>query len=112
MQKRAINSEYNQFIGTSKGRKNTKIHVIADRAYGTQKIRTYIEKQKANYVIPPNKNVKSPWNVDWFLYKERHLVECFFHKLKQFRHISTRYDKLAVSFLSFIYIAAITILLK
>lgn len=31
------------------------------------------------------KNVKSPWNVDWFLYKERNLVECFFHKLKQFR---------------------------
>lgn len=87
-------------------------HVIADRAYGTRKIRTYIEKKKANYVIPPKKNAKSPWNVDWFLYKERHLVECFFHKLKQFRHIATRYDKLAVSFLSFVYIAAITILLK
>ena len=36
----------------------------------------------------------------------------FFHKLKQFSNIATRYDKLAVPFLSFIYIAAITILLK
>ena len=87
-------------------------NVIADRAYGSQEIRTYIESQNGVYVIPPKKNIVSTWDIDWFLYKERHLVECFFHKLKQFRRIATRYDKLAVSFLSFIYIAAIVILLK
>lgn len=46
------------------------------------------------------------------LYKERHLVECFFNKLKQFRRVATRYDKLASSFLAFVYVAAIAILLK
>ena len=46
------------------------------------------------------------------LYKERHLVECFFQKLKWFRRIFTRYDKLDASFLAFVYVAAIVILLK
>ena len=87
-------------------------HVLADRAYGSQDIRSYITSQNAEYVIPPKTNAKKPWDVDWWLYKERHLVECFFHKVKQFRRIATRYDKLAVSFLAFVYAASITILLK
>ena len=37
--------------------------------------------------------------MDWHLYKQRHLAECFFYKLKQFRGIATRYDQLASSFL-------------
>ena len=43
--------------------------------------------------------------------KERHLVECFFQKLKWFRRIATRYDKLDASFLAFVYLASIAILL-
>ena len=86
--------------------------ILADRAYGGEAIRAYIEQQGAKYTIPPKQNSKAPWSVDWFIYKERHLIECFFHKLKQFRRIATRYDKLAISFLSFIYVASIAILLK
>ena len=52
-----------------------------------------------------------PWPVDWWLYKERQLVECFFQKLKWFHGIAARYDKLDASFLAFVYIAAIAILL-
>ena len=63
------------------------------------------------YVIPPQSNVSEPWPVDWYLYKERHLVECFFQKIKWFRRIATRYDKLDASFLAFVYLAAIAILL-
>ncbi|MCI7259375.1 MAG: IS4/IS5 family transposase, partial [Ruminococcus sp.] len=44
--------------------------------------------------------------------KERHLVECFFQKLKWFRRIATRYDTLDASFLSFVYLTSIMILLK
>ena len=51
-------------------------------------------------MIPPQSNVSEPWPVDWWLYKERHLVECFFQKLKWFRRIATRYDKLDASFLA------------
>lgn len=148
--KKALNSEFHEFIGTSHGGKNTKIHaivdglgnpvsfllsggqihdskmaitlletvnitgshILADRAYGSEEIRSYIVGRGATYVIPPKQNTKQPWDVDWHLYKERHLIECFFNKLKQFRRIATRYDKLASSFLAFIYVAAITILLK
>ena len=77
-------------------------NVLADRAYGAKAIRAYISEQEASYVIPPQSNVSKPWPVDWWLYKERHLVECFFQKLKWFRRIATRFDKLATSFLVFI----------
>ena len=86
-------------------------NVLADRAYGAKTIRAYISGQGASYVIPPQSNVSDPWPVDWRLYKERHLVECFFQKLKWFRRIATRYDKLDASFLACVYIAAIAILL-
>src|SRR5699024_1585797 len=76
-------------------------NVLADRAYGARTIREYISEHGASYVIPPQSNVSEPWPVDWYLYKERHLVECFFQKIKWFRRIATRYDKLDASFLAF-----------
>ncbi len=82
--------------------------IITDRAYGWEEIREYIIQHHATCVIPPKRNTKT----DWYLYKQRHLVEFFFHKLKQFRRIATRYDKLAFCFFAFIHIAAIAILLK
>ena len=86
--------------------------ILADKAYGTKEILDYIQSQDEDYAIPPKSNTKNTWKCDWFLYKERHLVENFFLKLKQFRRIATRYDKLASSFLAFVYIASIAILLK
>lgn len=87
-------------------------NIIGDRAYGSIAIRTYVSEHQATYTIPPKKNAREPWAIDWWLYKERHLVECFFNQLKQFRHIATRYDKLAKSYLAFVYVAAIFILTK
>ena len=86
--------------------------ILADKAYGTKEILDYIQRQDGDYAIPPKSNTRNSWKCDWVLYKERHLIECFFLKLKQFRRVATRYDKLATSFLAFIYIAAISILLK
>ena len=77
-----------------------------------QSIRNYIDSQKAIYTIPPKANTKEPWDCDYYLYKERHLIECFFNKIKSFRRVATRYDKLASSFLAFVYIASIWILSK
>lgn len=85
-------------------------NVLADRAYGSRAIRDYITENGACYTIPPQRNVTNPWTVDWWLYKERHLVECFFQKIKWFRRISTRYDKLDASFLACVHLAAIAIL--
>lgn len=87
-------------------------NVIGDRAYGTKDIRDFIASHNAVYTIPPKSNTKNPWECDWWTYKERHLIECFFLKMKWFRRIATRYDKRDDSFLAFVYLAAIAILLK
>ncbi len=87
-------------------------NILGDKAYGSKEIRTYINESGAYYTIPPQSNVTEPWPVDWWLYKERHLVECFFQKIKWFRRVATRYDKLDSSFLAFVYLASISILLK
>lgn len=86
--------------------------VLGDKAYGTLEIREYIESQGATYCIPPKTNITNPWECDFHHYKERHVVECFFNKLKQYRGIATRYDKLSRNFLSFVLLASSMILLK
>lgn len=82
-------------------------NILADKAYGTVAVRDYISEQNAKYTIPPKSNTREPWECDFHLYKERHLVECFFNKIKHFRRIATRYDKLVSSFLGFILVASI-----
>ena len=87
-------------------------NILADRAYGAEKIRTFITGHGAMYTIPPQSNVSNPWPVDWWHYKEQRasLGGMFFQKIKWFRRIATRYDKLDISFLAFAYLAAIAIL--
>ena len=63
-------------------------------------------------VIPSKANRKSQREYDRHLYKERHLIETFFAKLKQFRAIATRYDKTARNFLAAVYLAASAIWLN
>ncbi len=62
---------------------------MPDKAYGTKAVRDYVDEQLATYCIPPKANTKEPWSCDWWQYKERHLVECFFQKLKVFRRSNT-----------------------
>ena len=85
--------------------------VLADKIYGAKDIREYIESQGATYCIPPKSNTVNPWECDYYRYKERHVIECFFNKLKQFRRVATRYDKLSRNFLSFALLASSMILL-
>lgn len=89
----------------------SKSNVLGDKAYGSKAIREYITEQKAAYTIPPGSRDCERWFRDWRVNKERRLVECFFQKLKRFRRIATRYDKLDSYFLGFIYLASISILL-
>ena len=85
--------------------------VLADKAYGKWELREFIANLGADFCIPPKINESDPWFMDWCLYKERHLVETFFLKLKEFRRVATRYDKLADRFLAFVHLACIRILL-
>ena len=58
-------------------------------------------------VVPPKANRKNPWDYDKQLYKQRNQVERLFRRIKRFRRIFTRYDKLDVIFLAFVYFALI-----
>ena len=81
--------------------------VIADRAYSTFAIKNFIETCSAQCCIPPKSNFKISWDYDKEKYKRRNKIERFFGHLKEKRHISTRFDKLASRFLSFVYLASI-----
>ena len=80
--------------------------VIADKAYDADAFIALVREQGSAAVIPPRSNRREQRKFDRHLYKERHLAECFFAKIKAFRHISTRYDKLAVTFKAAVLIAS------
>ncbi|MDL2264085.1 IS5 family transposase [Synergistaceae bacterium OttesenSCG-928-I11] len=86
--------------------------VLADKGYDSNALVSDLESRNITVVIPPRSNRKDPRDYDYHLYKERHLVECFFNKIKQFRRIATRYEKLAESYLAMVMIAASIIWLK
>ena len=79
--------------------------VTADKGYDSDEWVETIEATGAMANIPPRSNRKNKRPVDWHRYKARHLVECFFNRLKQFRRIATRYDKLANRFNAFLHLA-------
>lgn len=63
-------------------------------------------------MVPPNPNRLKPWVYDKQLYKKRNEVERLFRRIKGFRRVFTRYDKLDVMFRSFIVFALIVVALK
>ncbi|WP_434784554.1 IS5 family transposase [Paenibacillus polymyxa] len=83
--------------------------VLADRAYDTNAIRSLLKEHEAIPVIPGKKNRRVKPKYDHDLYKERHLVECFFNKVKKYRRLATRYDKLACTFQAFLTLASILV---
>ena len=87
--------------------------LLADKAYDAdERVIQKLETQGKEAVIPPKKNRKQAREYDKELYKARHLIENFFAKLKQYRAIATRYDKLAKTFLGGIFLASIVIWLN
>jgi transposase len=87
-------------------------NVIADKGYDSKAFIGQIEKQHCTPVIPPRSNRKDPRHYDEHLYKERHLVECFFNKIKHFRRVFSRFDKKASSFMGFLAYASIVLWLR
>ena len=87
--------------------------LLADKAFDADErvVQPLLEAGKTP-VIPPKRQRKEPRAYDRDLYKERHLIENFFCKLKQFRAIATRYDKRAVNFLAGVYAASMLIWLN
>jgi len=86
--------------------------LIGDKAYDADLLLDTLARRDITAVIPPKANRKTPRACDFALYCERNLVERFFNKLKHFRAIATRYDKLARNFLAGVQIACAIILLN
>ena len=143
----ACSGRKNQAIGSSRGGKNTKIHVLineqmqllkviltsgqvhdsekaielfagikltgkkvlADKAFGSEYIRDYLARHGASVCIPDKVNAKIKHDFDSGLYKQRNIVERFFQRIKNYRHIATRFDKLAECFLNFVLLASVVI---
>lgn len=84
-----------------------------DKAYNSKdRVIDQIQKVKGQVVMPAKSNSIDQRDYDQDLYKARHLIENFFAKLKQYRSIATRYDKLAQNFLSAIYLTSTIIWLN
>lgn len=81
--------------------------VLADKAYHSKEIVDFALSKNMKVVIPSKSNSIAPRAIELHQYKERHLIENLFQRMKVFRRVATRYDKLAVNFLSFVYIAGI-----
>jgi transposase len=81
--------------------------LIADKSFDADaRVREPLERAGKTAVIPPRSTRLNPPDYDEKLYKERHHIENFFCRLKQFRAIATRYDKTARNFLAGIYLVA------
>ena len=72
--------------------------ILADKGYDSDKFVRWVEERGGIVVIPNRANAKHPRQTDWHTYKERHLVENLFLKLKNNRRFATRYEGLAENF--------------
>ena len=86
--------------------------MIADKGYDSGAFVSCLKEQDSEAVIPSRATNKVQREIDTHLYKERHLVENQIGKLKHFRRVFSRFDKLAKNYLSFIYFASTVVWLR
>lgn len=86
--------------------------VVADAAYDSDALRALIAAAGAKAVIMPNPRRTNTPHFDPLAYRQRHHIEQTFSKIKQFRRLATRYDKLDRTFDSFICLRVMTLYLN
>lgn len=83
--------------------------LIADKAYDADSLRNWLKRHRIKAVIPSTATRTVPYPLDRKAYRRRNVIERFFGRLKNWRRIATRYDRLARNFLSAIaLVAAVT----
>jgi len=87
-------------------------YVIADKGYDSEAFVSRLKEQGSEAVVPSRATNEVQREIDMHLYKERHLIENQIGKLKQFRRVFSRFDKLAKNYLSFIYFASSIVWLR
>ena len=84
-------------------------HVLADTAYDGDETRADVKTLKAKACIKPHKNRTKKKRYDKERYKHRNLIERFFGRIKQFRRVATRYEKMTENLAGFIWLAALMV---
>lgn len=82
-------------------------HLLADRAYDANALRAYLAERGTIAVIPSTRSRTVPIPHDRDFYRQRNRIERMFCRLKDFRRVATRYDKLARNYDAAVHIAAI-----
>lgn len=80
-------------------------YVIADRGYDSDDIVNHIRQMNAIPVIPPKSNRIIQHYYDKILYKDRNLIERLFNRMKQFRRIAIRFEKIKINFEALVFLA-------
>ena len=80
--------------------------VVADKGYDSDLLRDWLRSQGMEPCIPPRSNRRTPEAYSFEHYRKRHLVENYFEKIKWFRRVATRYDKLYETYFGFVCLAA------
>lgn len=81
--------------------------IVADKAFDADVFRQRLRNQRTRCCIPPKRGRRHPARFHRGYYRARHHVENFFQRIKSLRRISTRYEKLATTFLAFVQLAAV-----
>jgi len=77
-----------------------------------KRVAEWLKEQGIKAVIPPKSNRKEGIECDFWLYKERHAVECMFGKLKHYRRIATRYEKKAINYMGMLSFSSVLLWLR
>ncbi len=86
--------------------------LLADKGYDADGLLDWLGQRGIAAVIPPKANRKVQRSCDWYRYKERHVIECMFGKLKYFRRIATRFEKKAIHFMEMLAFAGVLLWLR
>lgn len=86
--------------------------LLADKGYDADKLLAWAQAHQIEAVIPAKANRKEQRQCNWWLYKERHAVECMFGKLKHYRRIFSRFEKKMMNFMGMLTFAAALLWLR
>ncbi|MFB8831197.1 IS5 family transposase [Azotobacter sp. CWF10] len=86
--------------------------LLADKGYDANQLLAWLKERQIQAVIPVRRNRIEQRSCDGHLYKERHVIECLFGKLKHYRRITTRYEKRASHFKGMLAFAAVLLWLR
>ena len=86
--------------------------LIADKGYDSDNLIKAVTAKGIKVVIPPKKNRLEQREYDRHLYRERHLIECFINKIKQYRRVFSRFEKLSKNYMGFLSFVSALIWLR